>query len=177
MDFEKTGRWLCVLCVCVLFVSACLDTEAEEAEEEGGSDLSTASEECLSGTAWVGGEIESPRMHPGLDCLSCHQSLGEAQEVTLAGTVYDGADEADDCFGVEGVTLQITDANGDVIEVDSNSAGNFVLENVAIATPYSAKLLYEGRERAMVAMQTETSCNACHTQTGANGAPGRILAP
>jgi hypothetical protein len=26
-------------------------------------------------------------------------------------------------------------------------------------------------------MQTETSCNSCHTETGLNGAPGRILAP
>ena len=52
-----------------------------------------------------------------------------------------------------------------------------MLQETAIATPYSVKLLYEGRERIMGAMQTELSCNSCHTETGANGAPGRILVP
>jgi hypothetical protein len=43
--------------------------------------------------------------------------------------------------------------------------------------PYSAKVSYMGRERAMAAMQTTGDCNSCHTQGGANSAPGRILLP
>lgn len=80
-------------------------------------------------------------------------------------------------FGVAGVVLELTDADGVITTVTSNSAGNFVVLETTIATPYTAKLTYEGRERVMATPQTELSCNACHTETGANGAPGRILAP
>ncbi|MFV8753986.1 hypothetical protein ACNOYE_25865 [Nannocystaceae bacterium ST9] len=156
---------------------ACVSGE-EEGEDEA-SDEGAANDQCLSGEAWVGGNAESPRMHPGRDCLGCHSDLGEAEEVKLGGTVYDGSNELDDCYGVEGVTLQITDSTSKVTELTSNAAGNFVLlaENGSITPPYSAKLIYEGRERMMVTMQTELSCNSCHTETGTNGAPGRILAP
>jgi hypothetical protein len=44
-------------------------------------------------------------------------------------------------------------------------------------SPYKAKVTYMGRERAMVAAQTSGDCNSCHTQNGANSAPGRILLP
>jgi hypothetical protein len=132
---------------------------------------------CLSGQAWNGGESETPLMHPGRDCLACHQSRGEAEDVVLGGTVYDGDGEPDECYGLQGVTLQLTDATGSVHEVVSNASGNFVMQEIAIPTPYSVKLVYEGRERAMLGMQTSLSCNGCHTETGTNGAPGRILAP
>jgi hypothetical protein len=159
-----------------LLLSSCLSSEASEGEtgEDGAAD-----EQCLSGVKWVGGNRESTHMNPGQDCLACHANLGEAEEVRLAGTVYDGTDEPNDCYGVEGVTIQITDSTNKVTELTSNAAGNFVLEseNGSITPPYSAKLIYEGRERMMGAMQTELSCNSCHTETGANGAPGRILAP
>ena len=36
---------------------------------------------------------------------------------------------------------------------------------------------YDDRVRMMVASQTAGNCNSCHTQNGANGAPGRIMAP
>jgi hypothetical protein len=164
----------------VTLASACVDDDHEDDDDHGaddGDDLTAPDEMCMSGTAWIGGNTESTRMHPGGDCLGCHASIGEAEEVVLGGTVFAGLNETDDCFGVPGVVLQLTDANGDVHEITSNAAGNFVLQETAIATPYSVKLLYEGRERIMAAMQTELSCNSCHTETGANGAPGRILVP
>ena len=141
------------------------------------ADEGVSGDMCLSGQAWNDGENGSPLMHPGRDCLACHQSRGEAEGVVLGGTVYDGDGEPDDCYGLAGVTLQLTDANNVVHQVTSNASGNFMIEETAIATPYSAKLLYQGRERAMLGMQTSLSCNGCHTETGANGAPGRILAP
>jgi hypothetical protein len=164
-----------VLCSSATLASACVVDD--HGDDDDGDDLTAPDEMCLSGTAWVGGETESPRMHPGGDCLGCHQSLDEADEVVLGGTVYAGLNEEDDCLGVPGVVLQLTDADGEVHEITSNSAGNFVLTETTIPTPFSVKLLYEGRERIMGAMQTSLSCNSCHTQTGANGAPGRILAP
>lgn len=147
---------------------------------EAPGDDSTPSEECVSGLAWIGGNEESPLMNPGRDCLGCHQELGvEQEEVVLAGTVFAGVNEPDDCFGMPGVTVQITDSTNTVFETVSNEAGNFILSSAdgVITPPYSAKLLFEGRERKMGVMQSSLSCNSCHTQSGFEGAPGRILAP
>ena len=43
--------------------------------------------------------------------------------------------------------------------------------------PFTAKVTHQGRERAMTTTQTSGDCNGCHTQAGANGAPGRITLP
>ena len=116
------------------------ETTEDEGEDEHG-DTGGASEMCLSGEAWIGGDVESPNMHPGADCLDCHQSRDEAEEVVLGGTVFDALDEPTDCFGVAGVTLELTDADGVVHEVVSNAAGNFVVyAPTVIATPYTVKL-------------------------------------
>jgi len=42
---------------------------------------------------------------------------------------------------------------------------------------FRAKVVYQGRERIMTVAQTIGDCNSCHTQYGANNAPGRILLP
>jgi hypothetical protein len=57
-----------------------------------------------------------------------------------------------------------------------NTSGNFYYQG-ALATPYSVKVTYMGRERAMIARQTSGDCNTCHTQSGAMMAPGRIMLP
>ena len=132
---------------------------------------------CVSDTHWTMGDQESPLMHPGMDCLDCHKSMNEVPFVVLAGTVFKNAHEEDDCNGVQGVTVKITDSMGTEFETVTNSAGNFLLENVNIVTPYTAHLEYEGRVRDMVGMQTEQSCNSCHTEAGLMSAPGRIIAP
>ena len=66
----------------------------------------------------------------------------------------------------------------------SSRSGNFSYDLVRLPplpTPYKAKVTYTtaGRtyERVMVAAQTSGDCNSCHTQTGANMAPGRITIP
>ncbi|MEI8259338.1 MAG: hypothetical protein WCJ30_27035, partial [Deltaproteobacteria bacterium] len=64
--------------------------------------------------------------------------------------------------------------------VAGNSAGNFWLEDRAaprFAAPYTARVLYQGRERRMIAPQTDGDCNTCHTDTGTMGAPGRVTVP
>jgi len=151
------------------------DEGEDEGEDEGGSAVVDAS--CRSGLRWDGGDAESPRMHPGMDCLGCHQERGEAEEYTLGGTVYEGLTEADDCYGVAGVTVELTGADGVVVTMTTNEAGNFTREHASVAVPYTAKLIRDGREVAMQTPQTILSCNVCHAQTGLNMAPGRILAP
>jgi Tfp pilus assembly protein PilV len=42
---------------------------------------------------------------------------------------------------------------------------------------YHASVTTNGTTSSMVAAQATGDCMSCHTQAGANGAPGRILAP
>jgi hypothetical protein len=107
--------------------------------------------------------------------------------------VYPTVHESDDCIGVGdmgGVVIEITDAEGRVFNLEPNASGNILLERAdapnrryeapfttEFSYPYRARVLFEGRERAMVSAQTSGDCNGCHTVHGANGAPGRIYLP
>jgi hypothetical protein len=144
----------------------------------GGSDPFGSAPTCTSGAYWQGGE-GSAVMNPGLACIGCHDGGGEAPRFTIAGTVYPTAHEYDRCNGVNGANgtqVIVTDSGGHTITLTPNSVGNFYYTG-AITTPVHAKVTYMGRERVMSAAQTTGNCNNCHTQNGANSAPGRILLP
>ena len=132
---------------------------------------------CTSNKMWTGGNRESPLMHPGDACISCH-SRGEGPAFALAGTLYPTAHEPIDCNGssASGASVIITDASGTDHTLTPNAAGNFYLSG-SFKKPYSAKLVYQGRTRVMVAKQSDGDCNGCHTESGDNGAPGRLMLP
>lgn len=130
-----------------------------------------------SGFRWIGGNEESPLMFPGRDCISCHAS-GEGPQFITAGTVYVKIDEKNDDFGVEGVTVQLTDAKGTVLTMVTNIAGNFMsAKRAALAMPYTAKVIFKNAENAMATPQSNGNCMLCHSASGSSGAPGRIVAP
>jgi hypothetical protein len=136
---------------------------------------------CTSHTTWTGGDRGSASMNPGLACISCHATTGgEAPSFTVAGTLFPTAHEPDLCNGVSGAVtgaqVVIVGADGQSTTLTPNAAGNFSYAG-AIALPFQAKVVYQGRERLMTARQTVGDCNSCHTQAGANGAPGRIILP
>ncbi len=131
---------------------------------------------CTSGEHWLGGA--SDLMHPGMACLTCHQG-NEGPDVAAAGTVYPTPHEPDDCHGASdetGATVVITGSDGVEHVIPINPAGNFLLE-ASLALPYRAKVVHQGRERVMIQQQQSGDCNACHTESGAKGAPGRIFLP
>lgn len=101
-----------------------------------GDNQSVDTATCSSGLLWTGGDDEEnagPEMNPGQDCIACHAS-GEGPHYTVAGTVMGAYGDPDDCLGVEGVTVAITDADGVVTELTSNASGNFYTQ-ADIATP------------------------------------------
>jgi hypothetical protein len=121
-------------------------------------------------------------MHPGVACINCHTSGGEEEgpRFVVAGTVYPTPHEPNDCNGIaanSGATVLVTDATGVEHRLTPNAAGNFFLEGAAFPLPYTAKVINAGRERVMVEAQDDGDCNACHTEGGANRAPGRIFLP
>jgi hypothetical protein len=114
-------------------------------------------------------------MRPGEDCIGCH-SAGEGPDFEIAGTVMPAYDEPSDCKGVDGVTVRVTDATGHVKTLLTNAAGNFYTLD-PIVPPYTVELDAGGVTSQIYSPQTETDCMVCHTATGKNGAPGRIVAP
>jgi len=135
---------------------------------------------CTSKQTWLGGNEGSADMNPGMACVACHASTGgEAPIFTVAGTVYPAAHEPDGCFGASGsggVQVVITGADGKTLALTPSAAGNFY-STAPVALPFQAKVVYMGRTGAMLEAQSTGDCNSCHTQTGTNAAPGRIVLP
>ncbi len=124
--------------------------------------------QCTSGRKWTSGN--GPTMSPGDICQGCHG-------FSIAGTVYPTLHETGLCYGVNGgAQVIITPSCGTPITLTVNSAGNFYYTG-SVRLPYTAKVVVNGAERAMVTPQTLGDCNACHTPTGLQGAPGRIIVP
>jgi hypothetical protein len=124
--------------------------------------------QCTSGKKWTSGN--GATMSPGDICQGCHG-------FSIAGTVYPTIHETGLCNGVNGgAQVVITPACGTPITLTVNSVGNFYYTGT-VRQPFTAKVVVNGRERAMVTPQTLGDCNACHTQNGLQGAPGRIIVP
>jgi mono/diheme cytochrome c family protein len=154
-------------------------TALPDAGTDAGSDAGTQNPYntptvCTSNKYWTSGTGGS--MAPGEACQACHQKQG-GPSYTIAGTVYPTAHEPKDCDGVAGgVSVVVTDANKNVITLTANSAGNFS-SGSNVAAPFNVKVTSTKGTRAMSGSLTSGDCNSCHTTTGANGAPGRIMAP
>ncbi len=139
---------------------------------------------CTTGQRWTRGDDGSSSMHPGRDCIGCHTEEDEGPRFLVAGTVYATGHEPNDCYGVPravGLKVEITDASGRVYPLSTNAAGNFYLERRSsnpFVYPYTARVIdLDGNTRVMAGAQTDGDCNTCHTETGAEDAPGRIAAP
>lgn len=146
------------------------------ASVDAGPDPFAGPSVCSSGQYWNGGE--NSRMAPGRACVACHAQEGEGPMYSIAGTVFPTGHEPDDCKapGAADAVVVITDKNGKSISLPVNSVGNFTYEGY-VATPYTAKVVFNGGERLMFKAQTNGDCNTCHTKNGTQGAPGRILLP
>ena len=112
-------------------------------------------------------------MLPGSDCLACH-SAG----VTSGGvqpTVFGAAGTAfSDAYGkapLAGATIEITDANDQIVDLTTNAVGNYYT-TLAIVPPIHGAITTPGGHIAMPDPQDTTSCNVCHACGGQAG--GRL---
>jgi len=125
------------------------------------------------------GETESSSMHPGQDCVGCHQRE-RGPSLSFGGTVYPSLDEASDCRGVSGVKVELLDVDDVTFATTTtNTAGNFYFRSRDKAfKPYRVRLTYQGREREMQLIQSQSGdCNTCHDSSGNKGTLGRVVAP
>ncbi len=138
---------------------------------------------CASGAKWTGGNRESPLMNPGLACRACHLTEEPAKAYAFMGTVFPGLHEQDLCnaTALPGDTVvEILDSTGALkLSMKPNAVGNFYVEQLSagFTLPYRARVRANGKTSEMMAAQSDGDCNGCHTAVGANGAPGRIVAP
>jgi hypothetical protein len=68
-------------------------------------------------------------------------------------------------------------ARGHGLSKRANQVGNFYREDRDVVFPIHAKVIYQGRTRAMISAVETGDCNSCHTESGDMAAPGRILLP
>ncbi len=163
--------------LCFLVVIACGEGQDGEGwEGDEGGQWRAPDPSCASGERWTGGDEESALMHPGSSCIACHKSQGEGPLFRIAGTVYPAEHEPTDCFGASDAEVVITDANGVSITLSVNAAGNFTHSDT-LTFPVHAVVVKGGKTRAMQSEVTDGDCNHCHTDSGEQGAPGRILLP
>ena len=72
--------------------------------------------------------------------------------------------------------MVVTDAQGTTASFTANSVGNFS-GNASLVFPITAVVNFGGKSRAMTTAVPSGDCNSCHTETGANNAPGRVALP
>jgi hypothetical protein len=149
------------------------------------------SSSCQSASFYVG--HQGTDMRPGEACVACHtlnhQGSFGPPIFTFAGTVFSEGHAlnhclptADETTALKQAQVVITGADGTQLTLPlslntlSGEIGNFSTTKT-LQMPYTAKVVYAGKERAMTTPQSTGDCNSCHTVTGANGAPGRIALP
>ena len=118
-------------------------------------------------------------MKPGEACIACHTSQGEGAYYTIAGTVYATPHVVNDCvttIDYANTKVEVTDANGTIINLNVNSVGNFYYSKT-VPAPYKVRVVKGTDSMDMMKSPPSGDCNSCHTTDGANNAPGRILSP
>ncbi len=154
---------------------------ADVPQDVAAIDPGTWAPTCTSGKHWTGGtdvaDSQKAQMFPGQNCISCHQSNGDAAVFPVMGTVMGAYHDEDNCYGVAGITVEITDHAGTVFTMATNATGNFLLGQGAVVTPFKVRVVNGAADRKMTLEQSDTNCMDCHTVAGLNGAPGRVLAP
>lgn len=123
--------------------------------------------------ALVGGDLGSPLMNPGQDCLACHDG-STARQFTAAGTVYPTSGSAAN-QGLGDVTVRFRDMSGAIVkELVSNAAGNFY---TADPLPIAVRIEIQGGStirRMGPSASSPVSCNRCHQPGGETSRVGLI---
>lgn len=139
----------------------------------GGTTESVGQDVCLSGIRWVGGATRDEEMAPGSDCVGCHLR-DDGPPLVAGGTVYATADNQreldNDCFGLEGVVVELEGSDGRVLRTTTNRAGNFYFDGYpeALPKPYVARFRYVAADGSVIAPQmiltapTYGGCARCH---------------
>ncbi len=114
----------------------------------------------------------------GKDCTACHSNF------TISGTIFTKIDavNSDDSSASPNHTLKLVLEEGtEIILIKGYGSGNaYTTTNTSTVGAFTAKVL-DANNTVVNSSNTLSHdgdmlrCNACHTQTGVSGAPGRII--
>ncbi|HEY3354333.1 MAG TPA: hypothetical protein VGQ83_13860 [Polyangia bacterium] len=108
-------------------------------------------------------------MNPGTACLGCHATMSGSRKFTLAGTMYtDAAGSAK----AAGVTVHVSDANGQTLALVSGNDGAFYTTQ-AITFPVSIRASKCPTVQEMPAQASSGDCN----QAGCHASGNRVHVP
>jgi hypothetical protein len=101
----------------------------------------------------------------GQPCVVCHSDAGPASTIfSVAGTVFAGPNNT---VGVDGATVQMTDAKGSKFEKTTNCVGNFFVKPTDWdpAFPILVRVAKGAAKRSMkTPIGREPSCGNCHVR-------------
>ncbi|MCA9667900.1 MAG: hypothetical protein KC503_20020 [Myxococcales bacterium] len=168
---------LALLCASAAACSDPVTTVADPSCGEGVGWQGSHAEVAPEGKLASGGDhVASELMHPGRECLKCHQANRRAPVLLVAGTIYRIADERSDCAGAAGATVLVIDDNGVRYERTTNATGNFFIRQSDapdFAMPYRTEVTFGAKTYSMYPSTDNGDCNTCHTPSGAQKAVGR----
>lgn len=155
--------WRALLCSATGAICFCCNDETTEV---------VGKSVCYSELRWVGGKRGSPEMYPGRDCVGCHIE-NDGPPLAIGGTIYPYVIDrpeifelqtGQDCFGVEGVRVRVTDASGLLLEVTTNRAGNFFVEGNPneLAKPLEVEIEMGAINPQMPTHPMYGGCAGCH---------------
>lgn len=114
------------------------------------------------------GVRRGPTHRPGQPCLTCHGGDGPGEpDFELAGTVYEakGKGVPDTSRGASGVTVSLVDAKGATYTTQTNSVGNFYVQEGRYTPVYPVYVtLTRGavKETMTTRIGRRGSCADCH---------------
>jgi hypothetical protein len=94
--------------------------------------------------------------------MGCHDGTGSAPQWSIAGTLYDAASGG---AAVSAATIEVTDADGNVLQLATASNGNFYTDQ-AVSFPITVRASKCPSNAPMTdAISGSGSCNqsGCHT--------------
>lgn len=115
-----------------------------------------------------------PWMEPGSDCMQCH-GPGAHHAWTAAGTVYP-ARNSEAGQGLAHVYVELTDADGKRVSMETNPAGNFYTAE-GLRFPLAARVRRGDAHYHMEQPVAAGSCNACHDLSPGSEPGGRLIGP
>ncbi len=126
----------------------------------------------------LGGEDDDGPVHfQGQSCGSCHNFSG--------GTVFKSlhAGDKDANNAANGYSVKLIFQNGNVYTSNyGRGVGNFIVPKGRLQDWFRAVVIDSSGNEVNSSIKNSYShspdrfeCNSCHTQSGANGAPGRIV--
>ena len=138
---------------------------------------------CTSGELWDEKATPTAAMNPGQPCRACHKTKAAAFNYFFMGTVFPTFHEEDLCISPPTLGGKIGDPRRGRQRDDDPDAERIRQLHVERRRGRGPASLQgtPGREWAdtgtMTKAQTDGDCNKCHTEQGAEDAPGRLTWP